>query len=269
MSDITASIGPNHALIVGSGDTDGWITVQRVHPSGTTVTLRDATLIRTNGGGFLVRDYELPIGVPVEYTAYLYADQNGAALVDTSNTVRIQWDSDSEWLKDPLEPARNMPILVQAPGESNFAVPAGVFAVLNRPDPITIGTVRQADQGELTLVTLESEDSAKLNRITASGNALLFQSTQESEYGNLYFQPLGLRKSSFVALRDSPERSWTLQYQETRPPVGPTAAAVTWADVVAQYDTWADLVADFTSWQDVLENFATANPVPIVTWRGA
>lgn len=269
MSTLTATIELGRATIVGTGSTDGWATVTRTHPSGTIVTLRDATLIPTSGGGFLVRDYELPIGIPVDYTAYLYGDAGGATLLDTSNTVRVTWQTQSEWLKDPLEPVRNMPIQVVAPGDSNYATPAGVFPVLNRPDPITVGTVRQADQGELELLTLTRDDHDKLHRITASGNPLLFQSTQESGYGSMYFQPLGLVESHPVPLRDITVRVWRLAYQETRPPVGPAAAAVTWADIAAYYSTWDDALADFTSWQDLLENFNVANANPIVTWRGA
>src|SRR5436305_1657007 len=91
-----------------------YVTVTRQHPSGRTVNVRGMTLAPLSGGLFVGWDWELPIGVPVVYSAYAYDDAAGRVLAAQSNSVLISWDTDSDWLKDPLEPGRNLPIRVVA-----------------------------------------------------------------------------------------------------------------------------------------------------------
>jgi hypothetical protein len=251
-------------IIASDGDS---VTVTRKHPSGRVVIVRGMDKAPLSGGAFLGYDYEAPIGLPVDYTATVYTDPD--TILATSAIDTITWTTDNDWLKDPLEPARNIEVLVSDMTDYAYDTPTGIHTVLGRPDPVTVGEVRRAATGTLTLTTLTKEDRDRLHYITASGHVLLFQSSQESGVGNMYLALTGVTESRVVGLRNSPERQWALGYQEVSAPVGDSAPFLTWADVVAAYPTWQAIVdAGFSTWLEFIESLDTVSAPPIINWRG-
>lgn len=245
------------------------ITVTRKHPSGRVLPVRGMTLEPLSGGAFLGWDYEMPIGVPVVYQAAIYSETDPNTPLSTSAMVTFTWATDHEWLKDPLEPIRNMQVNVEEMVDYDYPTRAGVHDVLGRPTPVTIGEIRQAATGEVLLVTLDQEQRDRLHYITASGHALLLQSTQAGGVGSMYIQLLGIRESRVSRLRDEQMRRWTLQYVEVSPPAGAAAAFVTWADVLVQYPDWQTIVDGYTSWVEFIEGVDQVVDRPILAWRGA
>lgn len=244
-------------------------TVTCTHPSGEQRIVRNMKLARMSGGVLLGYDYEAPIGLDLVYQAQVFSATDTTTPLDTSDSVTIRWDTDSEWVKDPLNPAANMPIRVAGFDDATFDTPTGILPVLGRPDPVAIGDVRQAESNTLNLLTLTKDESDRLHFILASGRALLFQSTQDSDYGNLYFQPLQTKLVRPSLLRDEPTRTWQITFQEVRIPGGDAAPTETWQDVAAQYATWQDLADQFGTWLDFAANFSNTNAAPTLTWRGA
>ncbi len=245
------------------------ITVTRTHPSGRVLTVRNMTLAPLSGGVFIGWDYEMPVGVEVTYTGYLYDSSDTSTPLDLTDPVAITWTTDHDWLKDPLEPIRNVAVLVNDMSEYAYATPTAVLEVLGRPDPVTVGEIRQAATGDLTLVTLDKTAREQLHYLTASGHVLLLQSTQDSGVGNMYVAPLGLKEQRLLSLRDMEERYWTLTYQEVGSPAGDAAAFTTWQDVINTYTDWQSVVDLNYSWIMMIENLdSTATPV-ILQWRGA
>lgn len=245
-------------------------TVFRKHPSGEIWTVRGADKARLSGGTLILWDYEAPIGVELEYYVTIWADPT--VELGSSASVFIRWDSEQDWLKDPLEPSRNMPINIVDPGDESFDTPAAFHTVLSRPAPLGIGEVRRAATGDaLEILTVTAEQRAMLHRLTASGNVLLWQGSQESEVGNTYLMLRGMKKARPGRLRTDPERVWTLSYQEVLPPLGDIGAVVTVTDVALLYPTGQDLIdAGFTSGADFIEQVGElTSSAPIVTWRGA
>lgn len=257
-------------IVVNADPAADTVTVFRKHPSGELWTVRGADKARLSGGTLITWDYEAPIGVQLEYFATIWSDPD--VELGSSASVFIRWDSDQDWLKDPLEPSRNMVIYISDPGDESFDTPAAFHTVLGRPAPLGIGEVRRSATGDaLEVLTVTAEERAQLHRLTASGNVLLWQGSQESEVGNTYLMLRGIKKARVGPLRNDPERLWTLSYQEVSPPVGALGATVTLADIAAIWPTGADLVAaGFTSGADFLERVGELNATgPIVTWRGA
>ena len=102
--------------------------------------------------------------------------------------------------------------------EYDYSTPTGIHTVLGRPDPVTVGEVRQAATGTLALTTLTKDDRDRLHYITATGHVLLFQSSQESGVGSMYIALTGVVETRVANLRNSPERQWTIGYQEVQRP---------------------------------------------------
>lgn len=243
------------------------VTVTRKHPSGRVVTVRGMDKAPLSGGVFLGYDYEAPIGLPVDYVATAYTDPDTVLAISAPSTVT--WTTENDWLKDPLEPARNIEVLVSDMSEYAYDTPTGIHTVLGRPDPVTIGEVRRAATGTLTLTTLTREDRDRLHYITASGHVLLFQSSQESGVGSMYIALTGVTETRVANLRPSPERQWAIGYQEVSAPVGDPASFLTWADVVAQYATWQAVAdAGYSTWLEFIESLDTVAAPPILNWRG-
>ena len=153
---------------------------------------------------------------PVEYHATAYTDPDTVLAVSAPFTVT--WNTETDWLKDPLEPARNISVLVNDMTEYAYDTPTGIHTVLGRPDPVTVGEVRRAATGTLTLITLSKEDRDRLHYITASGHVLLFQSSQDSGVGNMYIALTGVTETRVVNLRGQSERHWAIGYQEVASP---------------------------------------------------
>ena len=268
MSELDLLVEQGRASVELSTLTGGWVSVTRTHPSGREIPVRNMTLVPLSGGSFIGWDYEIPIGVPVLYQATSYLDADGALQADTSNAVLITWDTTNEWLKDPLEPIRNLPIRVVDMSSYHYSTPASVHTVLGRPDPVTIGEVRRAADGVVTLLTVTKEERDRLHYITASGNVLLLQSTQDSGVGNMYIALLDIQENR-ISTRDVPDREWILGYQEVGPPVGDAGAFVTYQDLVNTYATYQDIVDSWNTYIELTEGLGQTTPPPILTWRGA
>jgi hypothetical protein len=257
---VTSSLGSLGALL----------RVTRQHPSGITVTVRGMDFAPLAADGtFLGYDYEMPVGLPVVYVAEVYADP--ATLVASSTPGTATWVTATDWLKDPLEPSRNMQVQLQPPGDITYTTPSGVHNILGRPDPIVVTTIRQAATGQFQFYTASQDERDRMHYITASGNVLLLQSNQVSGIGSMYLAPLTVAETP-ITVRDDPARVWTISYQEVGSPAGQPGGFNSWQDVVDQYGasaTWQDLAdANPGTWLDFITSF-DATPQPIVTWRGA
>jgi hypothetical protein len=254
-------------IVLTSIDGDS-VSVDCIHPSGEIRRVRGMDRTPLSGGAFIGYDYEAPIGLDLTYIATVWNDPD--TQVATSDAVSVRWDTTQDWLKDPLEPVRNMPIKVVDPGDAEYDTPTGVHVVLGRPAPVTVATVRQASQGTFTFLTETRDERIRLHNLLASGNPLLFQSTQDSDIGNLYFAPLKTTQQRIVTLKTAQEYEWQIAYQEVDPPAGDPSAFTTWADVAAVYPTWQALIDanPGKSWLDFIESFDSLNSTPITTWRG-
>lgn len=244
------------------------VTVTARHPSGRQRIVRGIDKALLSGGSFIGWDHEAPIGVQMEYTATIWADPS-VRLNDSAPFVAT-WDTEADWLKDPLEPARNVQVSIEDIGEFTYETPTGFHTVMRRPDPIAIGEVRRAATGEIKLLTETTTDSDRIHYLTASGNVLLLQSSQESGIGNMYLALRGVKETKLSKLKTDTRRRFTIGYQEVASPAGDPGGFLTWADAAAQYATWQSIVdAGFTSWLDFIERLQSADAAPILTWRGA
>jgi hypothetical protein len=254
-----------------SANSGQYVTVTRTHPSGRTENVRGMVLTPLSGGQVVGWDWELPIGVSVTYTAYSYDDAAGSSVVATSNSVTVTWTTDNDWLKDPLEPARNLPVRVASMASTRYASSTTIHQVLNRPDPVTVGSVRQTGDGQLVLYTDTLDESDRLDYITASGHVLLFQSTQQSRVGNMYFAVTDVEEDRVEgALRDQPYRMWSLTYQRVGVPAGDPGAPVSLQDVADNPPggSLQDLADAWTSLIALYEGYAETTQGDIVVWRG-
>lgn len=258
-------------LFIQAPSSAATVTVTRTHPSNTIVNVRGMTLAPLSSNIFLGYDYEAPIGRDLRYQASAY--DGGGSLIGQSSIETITWNTSDTWLKDPLNPSRNIRVLMADPGEEAFDAPTGLNTILGRPTPIIVTEVRQSATGTLGILTLTDSDAGTLHLLTSTGNILLVQTDPSFGLGNLYFALQKIASDRVTPLGFLPERSWGLQYVETDVPVGvATGGDTTWALVLVGYATWNALLDTESSWLDLLENIDTLSgppPAPTLAWRGA
>lgn len=269
---LVASIEPSQArarLVFTTNDTGAdYVTITRHHPSGRTATVRGANRAALSGGQLIVWDYELPIGLAVYYTANTYRGTITAAR-NTAIGNEVTWQSASDYLKDPLEPIRNITATVQDMDEYDYPTRTGVHDVLGRPTPLTVGEIRQSARGDLVLTTETMDERDRLHFLTSSGHALLLQSSQRSGVGNMYIALLDVKEQR-LGKRDQADRRWILSYLEVDAPAGDSpSTTVTYADILQTYSNFTEILAANNSYLDLIENLAHTAEPPTLAWRGA
>lgn len=262
----------NVRVVVGlpSGAVTLWLW--RVGPSGTPAHVRGAEALAVTGAEAVVRDYEAPLGVPLEYHARV-ANEAGetspeAATVTVEVWAGIECDA---WLMDLAQPGNSQVVELESLQEMGYEAPTGIHYVLGRRDPITTGEIAHTPSFELGFVT-ESPDERIRARDTLGDGAPVLLRTPPAIAGNLYFVA---PKWSEQRINKRPEqqiRRFVCEaVQIDRPdallflPVAPTE---TYAEVQATFATYAALMAARSDYDDVLhEPIGEAPPSePVVPW---
>lgn len=247
------------------------VSVVRVHPSGRIIPVRGMTLQPLSGGTFIGWDFETPIKQPVSYIAYAYDANDLDTPLDRTTPVSVTWNTEQTWIKDPLEPGRNMPIEVERMPEYTYDSRSGVFEVVNRPDPVVVTEVRSSAKGDLVLHTNDQAERDRFHLLTSPGHVLLLQDSQRSGVGNMYLAVLGLKEQRIADHRDETARRWVLSYVETRAPAGENPSAfVTYADLAALFPSY-QAIADSGAhtYLELVESIDSVAPSETITWRGA
>jgi len=226
-----------------------------------TVTVRDGAA-RGAVGGFALTDYELPVGVPVEYRIEQF-NSSGAPLGFASLTLETQVDIPVGWavMSDPLAPENA--VLVRS--EVQWA------QTLRRRRPTTVyqagfetiglsGVQSKLLDVGLRCMTGTATERATLEAIVAETLVLVRTMPKMRLPGQLYVlipddvaEPLNAASAD-----DGDGDRWDLVGQEvSRPTQGIVIPAYTWQDVIDYYPTWTALMAARASWLAVL-----ADPPP-------
>lgn len=249
------------------------VTITRKHPSGQVVTVRgmenlDLSGTNDDGGTAVAWDYELPIGRACQYQATIIDDATTQQV--KSNVVTITWNSATAWLKDPLAPARNRPVMLTSDtGAQQFQTPTGVFQVMGKPTVTTVGDVRSAAAGQVALRTDTLDDAAAVHYLTASGRVLLLQTPVAWGYGSMYLAVTQVTEERPSSDPVVPMRRITLDYLEADSPVGGAGAFSTWQDVLNVYASWQAVIDAYDTWLELIEATDRLAVRAEVPWRGA
>jgi hypothetical protein len=270
VSEETAT-GRNRILTTAASDAAVSVTVTRKHPSGKIVPVRGMDLTSLNAGVFLGYDYEAPIRWGVIYHATAY--DSGGNVVGDSIDVPSYFDTEDDWLTDPVRAGRGFTIQVEQAGlpQETYTGQVGVHYVLGRPAPVVISQTRASATGQVSILTSTLAERDKFHLLTAAGGPLLLRTSPERGVRSLYMQPTTITEERMGVLGVNPERRWNIEYVEVDPPPGDiTGAQVDWQDVLDTYATWADVVDNVETWIDLVDGrtLTVGGTRELLPWRG-
>lgn len=228
------------------------ISVLQISDAGE-VVVRDADR-RSALGGFVVVDYEVPLGLLVTYQAREF-DVNGAVVgLTDSASVTVSIPVGMVVVSDPLASGRA--VLVQAA--------QGFLSEISASRPLTryqVGRSTVALMGELRLptgiplpvVTFDDASSDALYEILAEGSALFRMMPAMGIRRPLYVS-VGSVGQVFVGFpAGASVTTWPVVADEiSRTDLDTILPAVTWQRYVDAFDTWQDMIDVYTTWLDAI-----------------
>jgi hypothetical protein len=240
-----------------------FLTLHRVLPDGS------RTLVRGTSGliqaqpitttELVIEDYEAPLGVPVYYIGET-RDSNGTLIAtNTSGTVTIDaGDPQYCWLKDLVNPQRNIRLAISAPGPSwDRPLVQAVYHVRSRKNPVVLSDVRGGKTGTLTVFTQSDDERGGLDWLLDTGNILLVQVSPGYGMADMYVTAGQSTEARGGGAATDPWRIWTLPLTEVDLPttIGVAGSAGrTWQDTLTENTTWQDVLNGYNTWEDVLFN---------------
>lgn len=248
------------------------LSVSRVGPSGNPAFVRGFQAAPvTPGATISIRDFEVPLGLPVTYTVTVW----NAAVPDqrqtvTTGPVTLQTQGcDDTWLVDLIQPQNTQRIVIERLDELAFDVPEGVHWILGRHAPIVTVDLAKTPTFELNFITdtFDSRDRAKY--ALGNGSPVLLRTPPENGIGNLYLFPTEWKEQRIVNKATLPDRRFVVsavQVDRPDPTLWPPVAPATWATVVDDYPTWADLIDNVPTWDAVQWDYTHSRPTSLVPW---
>lgn len=237
------------------------VTITRLDPDSVYRKVRtsDDQPLPLSGGQATVYDYEAPPGYPLTYST----DQTGTP------TATVTVDTDVPWLVHLGVPSRSVTISLRAGSndEEIWDIDQGVFAVLERSDPIVATAGARLLPSSTLILSVESAgELAAMRLLLSDGSPLLLSVPPSLDVGlSTCYIAVGQVKPQRPA--NSPGtsslRDLELPYQQISRPAGGTQAWITWADVATRsgddytaaagstYATWADVAAAVGSWAEL------------------
>jgi hypothetical protein len=247
-------------------------TISRAGPSGVPAGVRGAYPMPATPGPLIVRDFEVPIGVPVTYTAETF-DAAGTVLDTDTVTITIPSGGVCDtWLNDLARVANTLRVTIVSLPELNYVVPASVHDIIARRDPIVSSDIAHTPSFALafTTDTLGQRDQARAT--LGNGVPVLLRTPPEDGIGNLYFSVLDYKEQRIVTAGDTPARQFTVdgrQVQRPDPRLYLPLGVGTYQHVKDEFPTYEDLEAGRANYDAVLYDWAGAGPSDVVAWPPA
>jgi hypothetical protein len=247
------------------------LDVSRVGPSGTAAYVRQAYAMMVSSAPttMIVRDFEVPLGVPVTYTATVYKADGSEATSASAAPYTVTPPGKDPWLTDLVRPVNSQPVSVEKYDPLAYEQPLGLHRVLERRAPVVTADVAWTPAGELVFVTLDEEAHTKARDALGNGVPVLLRTLPEQGPGNVYLilTGWGIARVSRVATR--PERRFscsTVQIDRPDPRVFKPWAPVTYATVLVKYGTYAELLAEGGTYDSVAFDYASGTAGAVLPW---
>lgn len=156
------------ALTVSGGVSGTVLYIFRRDSAGVGV-VRDtsaATIVWPVSGSLTVYDNEARQG---EGTDYLLADPDGVQLASVHVTLPL-WGT---WLKSPGRPYLNTKCRYGTEAPINRAARRAVVDIEGVDEPVVLSEARAGKRGDISLLTLDAETAAKVDRLLDAGDTLM------------------------------------------------------------------------------------------------
>ena len=244
------------------------ITFSRTGPSQTTAAVRGWLDAAAAPGDISARDFEVPIGVALTYTAQ--SKNSAGTVIDTQTTIITVASAgcSDTWLTDLARPTNTMRVDIEALAELAFPVPNSVHEIIARRAPIVSSDIAHTPEFEVSFLTQTLDDRDQAKAVLGNGIPVLLRTSPEDGIGNLYMAVLGYSEQRIVALGTVADRRFVVsarQVQRPDPALYSPAAPSTYATIKAAYATYADLKAARVNYDAVLYDYSSGAS-DIVPW---
>lgn len=203
----------------------------------------------------VVTDYEVPLGVPVQWRVRIEAPTGTAGSFSyTTDPITLDADPTAVWLKDPGLPQRSCKVTVGTPLPTwQTSARQSVSQVRGRRLPVVISDVRSGRTGSLTIITETTDERDALNWVLESGSVLLLQWPPGWGETDMYVSVGDVSAAPVVDFAEFHDRTWVLPLTEVDRPIGGVTGSAdrVWQDVAESGSTWAEALAGAMSWLDV------------------
>jgi hypothetical protein len=243
--------------------------ISRTGPSGVPAGVRGAYPMPTTPGPLIVRDFEVPIGVPVTYTAETF-DATGAVIDTTTATITVQSDGVCDtWLNDLARVTNTLLVTIVSLPSLDYTVPVSQHDIIARRDPIVSSDIAHTPSFALSFTTdtLGQRDQARA--LLGNGVPVLLRTPPQDGIGNLYFSVLDYKEQRIVTPGDMPARQFAVDGRRVArpdPSLYVPLGVATYQHVKDTFDTYADLKAERVNYDAVLYDWSGSAPSDIVPW---
>ena len=252
--------------VIAGGET---VELERTGPSGVPAGVRGAHPISVSPGPLVARDFEVPIGVQITYTARTM--DSAGAVIDTAS-VTLTYPADGvcdTWLNDLARVGNTLQVTIVSLPSLDYTVPVSQHDIIARRDPIVSSDIAHTPTFALTFTTdtLGQRDQARAT--LGNGVPVLLRTPPEDGIGNLYFSVIDYKEQRIVTAGDMPGRTFAVdgrQVQRPDPDLYVPLGVATYQHVKDTYDTYAELEAGRASYDAVLYDWAGSGPSDIVPW---
>lgn len=238
--DVTDTTGST-SVVVSRMDADGRSRLVRTS---------DGEALPISGGTATVYDYEAPYGTQVIYSTNVGSGPTAQAMLDVL----------AVWLVHPGVPSRSQPVdlRVGTNQSEEWAIDQGVFAILEREDPMIVtGGARTSPASSLIVKTDTAEELAGLRLLLSDGSPLLLNVHRGLGLGlpTSYIAVGTVRPARPSTVGTDGLRHVELPYQTVGRPGGGTQAAIVWDDIATRGadDYTAAVGSQYLTWQAIAD----------------
>lgn len=244
-------------------------TIERRSPSGNVAGVRGAVGVEVSGPVVIVRDFEVPLDIPLVYTATVY-DANGNVLATATVEFTLVWGRCEAWLVDLARPSNSLRVVIESMTTLDFELPVGVHRVLDRRAPILTTLPAWTPDTELVILTTTLLERDQVRALYGSGYPFLLRTAPIMGIGNAYFGLTDFKEERFLAPGAAPQRRFIaecVQVERPDPILFTPEPPNSYADVREEFADYETLRDEVASYDDLLYHFAEIGVVdPVTPW---
>lgn len=223
-------IGSTQTLVRGP---DGWLDG---------VTLTSDQLV--------IEDYEAPVEVVLTYRIEFYTTGGASDGYRETSGVWLTLSDESDcWIKDPLQPERNVLLRASVAPDWSRPIEQTEYRVRGRRNSVILYDVRGGLTGTVQVWTMDDTERAALHFALDSGAPLLFQFWPGVGLEDAYYAVGDATEARFSPVGSEGRRRWSLTLTQVDAPIGGVSGTAGW--------TVQDVSNTYATVQDVFNTYAT------------
>lgn len=209
------------------------------------------------GSQLVVEDYEAPMGAPVTYRALIRSADGITSSNRLTAPVMLSLPDPSDcWVKDPIEPYRNVMLRASAAPDWTRPIEQTVYRIRNRRNSVVLSDVRGGLTGTLQVWTQSDQEREALHFALDTGNPLLLQFSPNLGLDDTYVAVADATEARLVPYATELRRLWQLPLTQVDQPIGGVVGTAGWTvqDLATTVATILDVVSSYATVLDLALN---------------